>query len=121
LGENSVLELAPVDGAKLESRLSKGVLRLRDWLRQSERYRVRTPTAVCAVRGTDFTLTLTAAGGHLAVGLGEVELRDGSGKTTTLKSGQQLSFEGEKPATGPTPVSREDYESLKLTPFRDLE
>lgn len=54
-----------------------------------KRFEVRTPSAVCAVRGTDFEVTETPAGTQVVVFEGSVELRAlNSEQTTLLQAGQ---------------------------------
>lgn len=71
--------------------------KLRAMLRK-ERFEVRTPAAVCAVRGTDFEVTETPAGTQVVVFEGSVELRAlSSEQTVLLQAGQtaQVSHDGQ--------------------------
>ncbi len=56
------------------------------------RFAVRTPSAVCAVRGTDFSIALSTAG-ETSLGLfeGEVEVSNEAGGAKTLAAGEEAS------------------------------
>ena len=56
------------------------------------RFAVRTPSAVCAVRGTDFAIILSTAG-ETSLGLfeGEVEVSNEAGGAKTLAAGEEAS------------------------------
>jgi len=59
-------------------------------------FAVRTPSAVCAVRGTDFAITVSTAG-EASIGLfnGEVAVSNGTGEKTLLAGGEANAGTGE--------------------------
>ncbi len=75
-----------------EKKVSVGLLigRLRSWVRKfSKKFEVRTPTAVCAVRGTDFAVSADESGNtRVDVYDGTVMASDSSGNDVLVHSGQ---------------------------------
>ncbi|PKM96815.1 MAG: hypothetical protein CVU79_11495 [Elusimicrobia bacterium HGW-Elusimicrobia-3] len=59
----------------------------------ASKFSVRTPSAVCAVRGTDFTITVSTAG-ETTVGLFEGTVAVGSGSQETELRGGQEAYAG---------------------------
>lgn len=61
----------------------------------ASKFSIRTPTAVCAVRGTDFTMIVSTSG-ETAVGLyeGEVSLSGGAGEKTLAAGGEAAAGAG---------------------------
>jgi hypothetical protein len=68
--------------------------RLRAWVKKkSGRFEVRTPTAVCAVRGTEFSLEVNPQTAQTQVDLfrGTLEVRDNLGNELVLEEGRRVS------------------------------
>jgi len=69
--------------------------RMRAWVRKSmsRRFRVRTPTAVCSVRGTEFGVDVNRQSGATQIDLmsGLLGVGDNQGNETLLKEGQSVS------------------------------
>lgn len=79
--------------------LTKGELLNRiDGLPQGSEYQVRTPTAVCGVRGTRFGVRADAEGTEIGVLDGSVEVKFGN-QTRTLSRDQIVSIYRARPAT----------------------
>ncbi|MHB0997091.1 MAG: FecR family protein [Elusimicrobiales bacterium] len=96
LSPGSSFEVSAEDGAMEALRLSFG--RLKAWVRKSGRsFSVRTPTAVCAVRGTEFALDVDPATSNTQVDLfrGTLAVSDNLGNELTLEEGRRLSVTGE--------------------------
>ncbi|PIU20593.1 MAG: hypothetical protein COT18_01490, partial [Elusimicrobia bacterium CG08_land_8_20_14_0_20_59_10] len=64
--------------------------RVRSWVKKfSKKFEVRTPSAVCAVRGTDFMVQADADGGtRVEVYEGSVLTGDAKGNTGLVRQGQ---------------------------------
>lgn len=96
MDDNSRVMLAPkstfVLSSENEKKVSVGLLigRLRSWVRKfSKKFEVRTPTAVCAVRGTDFAVFADESGNtRVEVYDGTVMASDSSGNDVLVHSGQ---------------------------------
>jgi hypothetical protein len=110
--DGSRLKLAPVSDFKMSSESKDAVSvglyfgRVRSWVKKfSKKFEVRTPSAVCAVRGTDFMVGVDEDGGSL------VEVYDGSVLTGDSKGNSHLVREGqfaEIPAGGRMNAPREN-------------
>jgi ferric-dicitrate binding protein FerR (iron transport regulator) len=73
-------------------KLKQGLVRLLARLDRMERFEVRTPAAVCAVRGTDFAVENRDGQTRVRVFSGVVEVTaSGDGKSIEVKAGQQWS------------------------------
>ena len=53
------------------------------------RFEIRTPSAVCAVRGTDFAIEASSASADIGLFEGRLEIESG-GKTTLLPAGSEF-------------------------------
>jgi len=84
-----VLQDAGPDSATLQMNLGK----MKAWVSKvmSRRFRVRTPTAVCSVRGTEFQVAV-AASGNTTVDLfkGSLGVADNKGNEALLQEGQRV-------------------------------
>jgi len=62
----------------------------------SRRFEVRTPTAVCAVRGTEFTIDVDARGQtEVRMFTGLMSVTDGHGRETMVRERQSIRVTGE--------------------------
>ncbi|HAT71794.1 MAG TPA: hypothetical protein DCS63_03155 [Elusimicrobia bacterium] len=112
LEDGSRVKIAPVSAFKMTSESKDGVSlglyfgRVRSWVKKfSRKFEVRTPSAVCAVRGTDFMVSSDAEGNS------RVEVYDGSVLTGDDKGNSSLVREGqfaEVPAGGGLNAPREN-------------
>ncbi len=99
MDDGSRIKLAPLSSFKLrtekEEKTSIGLFfgRLRSWVKRklSRKFEVRTPSAVCAVRGTDFTVAVGNNGNtRVEVYSGSVLTGDAMGRTALVSSGQMI-------------------------------
>jgi hypothetical protein len=91
VSQNSTVEaLALFESGSGELFLSKGtVVSKMDKLGKSDRYRVKTPTAIAAVRGTAFSVSYDSAKSSVGVSRGEVQVTDTvSGKAEPVVQGK---------------------------------
>jgi len=96
MDDGTRVKLAPVSAFKVASEtgdeVSLGLYfgRVRSWVKKfSKKFEVRTPSAVCAVRGTDFMVQADADGGtRVEVYEGSVLTGDAKGNTGLLRQGQ---------------------------------
>jgi hypothetical protein len=104
--DGSRVELGPKTSFTIENSGSKdgsfasmkmGWGRMRAWVRKtmSRRFRVRTPTAVCSVRGTEFEMAVDRQSGATQIDLmsGLLGVGDNQGNETLLKDGQSVSVD----------------------------
>ncbi len=87
--------------------------RMRSWVKKlSRRFEVRTPSAVCAVRGTDYTTTADADGTKVEVNSGSVLVGDAAGRTVLVREGEMTRVElgggVQQPQVNPDPPSGDD-------------
>ena len=103
LGPKSFFLLQEAEATQASMQLTLGFLRA--WVAKvsSRRFEVRTPTAVCAVRGTEFTIDVNAHG-HTDVQMftGLMAVSDGMGNETMVKEKQSIHVteKGLGPVTG---------------------
>lgn len=96
LDDGSKMKLAPMSAFKLTSETKEAVSvglyigRVRSWVKKfSKKFEVRTPSAVCAVRGTDFMVGADGNGNtNVEVYDGSVLAGDASGNSSLLQQGQ---------------------------------
>ena len=94
--DGSRVKLAPVSAFKMSSEgkdaVSLGLYfgRVRSWVKKfSKKFEVRTPSAVCAVRGTDFMVSADEKGNsRLEVYEGSVLAGDSKGNSSLVREGQ---------------------------------
>ena len=104
--DGSRVELGPKTSFTVESsgdsgdgfaNMKVGWGRMKAWVRKSmsRRFRVRTPTAVCSVRGTEFQVQVERGSGATQIDLmtGLLGVGDNKGNETLLKDGQSLSVD----------------------------
>lgn len=100
MDDGSRMKLAPLSLFKLreekEETSSVGLFfgRIRSWVKRNlaRKFEVRTPSAVCAVRGTDFTVAADNQGNtSVEVYSGSVLTGDAGGRTTLVRAGQMVS------------------------------
>ncbi|HBB67424.1 MAG: hypothetical protein A2X28_08850 [Elusimicrobia bacterium GWA2_56_46] len=60
---------------------------------KASKFEVRTPSAVCAVRGTDFTIDLASAAAEIGLFEGQLDVKSG-GKETVLAAGSEAVVSG---------------------------
>ncbi|MEW5905205.1 MAG: FecR family protein [Elusimicrobiota bacterium] len=87
--------------------------RMRSWVKKfSRRFEVRTPSAVCAVRGTDYTTTADADGTKVEVSEGSVLVGDAAGRTVLVRQGEMTRVEMgggvQQPQVNPDPPAGDD-------------
>ncbi len=94
--DGSKVKLAPLSEFKMTSESKSAVSlglyfgRVRSWVKKfSRKFEVRTPSAVCAVRGTDFMVSADAEGNsRVEVYDGSVLAGDSKGSSGLLREGQ---------------------------------
>lgn len=83
------------DGSFASMQLGWG--KMKAWVRKtmSRRFRVRTPTAVCSVRGTEFQVQVEQGSGATQIDLmsGLLGVGDNKGNETLLKDGQSIAVD----------------------------
>ncbi|MCM2266859.1 MAG: FecR family protein [Elusimicrobiales bacterium] len=96
MDDGSRVKLAPITSFRLTAEGKEAVTlglyfgRVRSWVKKfSKKFEVRTPSAVCAVRGTDFMVASDAEGNS------RVEVYDGSVLTGDAKGNSNLVREGQ--------------------------
>lgn len=110
LGANSSYTLTRDDASgTFEARLDEGLMRLRLLIkgRYGRKFEVRTPTAILAVRGTDYSVHRTAEGDVVKVYSGEVAVTPvAGGAEVLLQAGEQLTVppQGAWPVPQPLPT-----------------
>ena len=96
MDDGTKVKLAPVSAFKMSvedgESVSLGLYfgRVRSWVKKfSKKFEVRTPSAVCAVRGTDFMVEADAEGGtRTEVYEGSVLVGDDKGNTGLVREGE---------------------------------
>ncbi len=95
MDDGSLVKLAPLSSFKMSTEnkdsVSLGLYfgRVRSWVKKfSKKFEVRTPSAVCAVRGTDFMVEADADGSRVEVYEGSVLAGDSKGNTGLVREGQ---------------------------------
>jgi hypothetical protein len=106
----SEVSIDEVDSA--ESRFSLAFGRIRSWvkkLKRNEKYEVRTPVAVCSVRGTDFDVELTPDNKtRVQVYDGVVAAREEmTGREVTLNPGEFTQIIENEPPSQPAAIPQE--------------
>jgi hypothetical protein len=93
LREDTTLELTSLEDNQTQGQLEKGsVVSSVKHLKSDERFSIQTPTAVCAVRGTEFETRATSEGTWVAVFRGIVGVSaSGGGEETAVHAGQMTS------------------------------
>ncbi|HAH32626.1 MAG TPA: hypothetical protein DCL44_09980 [Elusimicrobia bacterium] len=95
MDDGSKVKMAPLSAFKMTENNEAASLqlyfgRVRSWVKKfTKKFEVRTPSAVCAVRGTDFTVSADAEGNtKVEVYEGSVLAGDSSGATGLITQGQ---------------------------------
>lgn len=95
MDDGSKVKLAPRSAFKIsaedDKKVSIGLFfgRVRSWVKKfSKKFEVRTPSAVCAVRGTDFMVSADANGSRVEVYDGSVLTGDSKGNSALVRKGQ---------------------------------
>ena len=96
MNDGSRVKVAPLSSFQMTAENGEAVSvglhfgRVRSWVKKfSKKFEVRTPSAVCAVRGTDFTVAANADGDTtVEVYEGSVLAGDKSGGSALIKEGQ---------------------------------
>ncbi|MDP2865423.1 MAG: FecR family protein, partial [Elusimicrobiota bacterium] len=96
LDDGSKIKLAPLSAFKMSAEDKEAVSiglyfgRVRSWVKKfSRKFEVRTPSAVCAVRGTDFMVSADADGNsRVEVYEGSVLTGDSRGNSSLVREGQ---------------------------------
>jgi len=96
MDDGSRVKVAPLSAFKMseesDSAVSIGLYfgRVRSWVKKfSKKFEVRTPSAVCAVRGTDFMVSADAEGNsRVEVYEGSVLAGDSQGNSSLVREGQ---------------------------------
>lgn len=114
LGANSSYTVNKDDAAgNFVSQLDDGLMRLQLLIKKKvgKKFEVRTPTAAIAVRGTDYSASVSAAGTVVKVYSGEVAITPAAGgNDILLKAGEQLSVPVQGPWPAPQPLSPDAVE-----------
>ena len=120
MDDGSRIKVAPMSAFRLTAENSQAVSlglyfgRVRSWVKKlSKKFEVRTPSAVCAVRGTDFTVAADQEGNTtVEVREGSVLAGDGSGSTGLVREGQlaRIPMHGrmQEPQNNPNPPASMD-------------
>ncbi|MBI5243106.1 MAG: FecR domain-containing protein [Elusimicrobia bacterium] len=95
LGPSSVFTLETLDRRESLFNLAAGKLRAFISGFASSRVRVRTPTAVASVRGTEFELSSSQGLSEMSVAEGHLEVQDNAGHNAVLTSEETLSVRPE--------------------------
>ena len=108
LGGNSSYTVTQDDtSGDFLAQLDAGMMRMRVMVKNlfDKRFEVRTPAAVCGVRGTDYSISRTQDGDIVKVYSGVVAVSPpaAGGVTVLVKSGEQLNVP--KQGTWPKPLS----------------
>lgn len=96
LAPDSSFKLSDENGEKTSMRLLFG--KLRAWVKKyTNKFEVRTPTAVCAVRGTEFSLEVDphTSGTQVDLFRGTLAVQDNLGNELLLQEGRRLSVTAE--------------------------
>lgn len=96
MDDGTKVKLAPVSAFRMSSEDKEGVSlglyfgRVRSWVKKfSRKFEVRTPSAVCAVRGTDFMVSADEGGNtRVEVYEGSVLTGDSQGRTMLVRQGE---------------------------------
>ncbi|MBI4352159.1 MAG: FecR domain-containing protein [Elusimicrobia bacterium] len=96
MDDGSKVKLAPLSAFKMSAENKEAVSiglffgRVRSWVKKfSKKFEVRTPSAVCAVRGTDFMVSADAEGNsRVEVYEGSVLTGDSRGNSSLVREGQ---------------------------------
>lgn len=96
MDDGTRVKIAPLSAFKMTEESDKAVSmglyfgRVRSWVKKfSKKFEVRTPTAVCAVRGTDFMVSSDAEGNsRIEVYEGSVLAGDSQGNSSLVREGQ---------------------------------
>ncbi len=96
MDDGSKVKIAPLSAFRMSEESSDSVSlglfvgRVRSWVKKfSRKFEVRTPSAVCAVRGTDFMVSADADGNsRVEVYEGSVLAGDASGNSALVREGQ---------------------------------
>ena len=110
LGPKSTFMLEKTGEKEASMKLSVGWMKAVVSRVMARRFSVRTPTAVCSVRGTEFDLSVKDSGAT-AVSLftGSLGVADGKGNEVTLKPGESVNVDQQgigKVAASPTQESK---------------
>ncbi|MEI7481013.1 MAG: FecR family protein [Elusimicrobiota bacterium] len=108
LGNNTLFSVEATDKKKAGFQLKLGRLKAAVAGYFSSRFEVRTPSAVCAVRGTEFELDVADNGGtEMNVSEGLVEVNDSKGAMAVVSSEERIKV-GMDGMTPPETVSLKD-------------
>ncbi|HAH05531.1 MAG TPA: hypothetical protein DCM05_03240 [Elusimicrobia bacterium] len=105
IGANAAETVSILEPGKVEINFAVG--KLDAWVKKlkGRRFTVRTPSAVCSVRGTEFSAEVTPAGQTTwDVFGGQVEVADNFGRQTTVDAGQRMVAPAPAAAGAPPPV-----------------
>jgi len=87
IGPSSYYVFNQENDKEIKSSLVVG--KIRNWVRKmSKEYSVKTPQAVCGVRGTDFVVESQSDGTRVEVYDGSVEVKDNRDKSFTVRKGE---------------------------------
>lgn len=109
MDDGSKISIAPMSFFKVSkenkeiSSLGLFAGRIRSWVRKfSKKFEVRTPAAVCAVRGTDFVVSADETGNtRVEVYEGSVVAGDASGRTSLIREGELIDISRDVPMGSP--------------------
>ncbi|MGC9070175.1 MAG: FecR family protein [Elusimicrobiales bacterium] len=94
LGPNSYYKLEKEDSLGISAMLFVG--RIRNWVKKySKEYTIKTPHAVCGVRGTDFGVLVDATSSRVEVYEGSVSVFDFKNRSFMLNKGNMIEVKGE--------------------------
>ena len=118
LRADTTLELTSLQDDETKTRLDAGrVISKVKYLKNEERFLIQTPTAVCAVRGTEFETLSSDRGTTVAVYRGVVGVSAlGSDAVTALKAGQMMNVrDGSMELPRPIPLQAQNSADTALT------
>lgn len=116
VGRNTELEISNIEQSDAVFTLSHGsiVAKLKKFMNEKFKFQVRTPSAVCAVRGTEFAVEYSQLGKETAVAVfdeGRVAvtpqgLEEGADQEYTLEKNMELVFGPDKKRFRPVQLAR---------------
>lgn len=94
VGNSSSVTLDADAAGGANTTLKLGLGRLKAWVKKAQRkFEVRTPSAVCAVRGTEFEVETDGRKTSVDLVTGLLAVSDNAGRETVLKDGQHVNVD----------------------------
>ena len=94
LGSSSSVSLDADGAGGVNTKLKLGLGRLKAWVMKAQRkFEVRTPSAVCAVRGTEFEVETDGRRTSVDLISGQLAVGDNAGNESLLRGGQHVNVD----------------------------